>query len=226
VKKKYKHLRVAAKAILFGLIYGRGAKAISREVEKAGVSCSQEDAQGFIDAFFARFPLVKLFIDNTKKQVEDNRFVETLWGRKEFFYQIEGDKGDIDARQKRQGVNFLVQSYVADLLRLALVNLAAYRREHKMSYKLILTVHDSIMTETPLAEVPEVAFKVLPYCMTQAARAPQLGFGISSDISIFRRWDEDMVVEDLLDLDFKEDMAEKLAAKDETTGKPLRRKVA
>lgn len=225
VKKLFKHLRVSAKAILFGLIYGRGAKAISREVEKAGVPCSQEDAQGFINAFFSKFPLVKLFIENTQKQVEEQNYVETLWGRREFFYKVEGDKGDIAARQKRQGVNFLVQSYVADLLRLALINLQNYRRTHNLGYKLILTVHDSIMIETPIPEVPEVALKVLPYCMTENARAPRLGFKIGSDVDVCRRWDEKMYLEEMVELGLPTDFASQFCAKDDD-GNPKVRSVA
>lgn len=222
VKKKFKHLRVSAKAIIFGLIYGRGAKAISREVEKAGVPCSQEDAQGFINSFFTRFPLVKTFIENTQKQVEDQYFVETLWGRREFFYKIEGDKGDILARQKRQAVNFLVQSYVADLLRLALINLQQYRRDHGMHYKLILTVHDSIMLEVPIREVEEVAMKVLPYCMTESAPAPRLGFKIASDVDVCYRWDEKMYLSDMTDLGLSEEFSKKFCAKDDDGNPKIR----
>ena len=222
VKKLFKHLRVSAKAILFGLIYGRGAKAISREVEKAGVPCSQEDAQGFIDRFFEKFPLVKKFIDTIQKQVEEKLYVETLWGRKEYFYKIEGDRGDIAARQKRQGVNFLVQSYVADLLRLALVNLQQYRREHGMKFKVILTVHDSIMLEVPIDEVEEVATVVLPYCMTEAAKAPDLGFTVRVDVDVIQRWDVDMYLEELMALGLPEEFSMKFCVLDDD-GNPKRR---
>lgn len=225
VKKLFKHLRVSAKAIIFGLIYGRGAKAISREVEKAGVPCSQEDAQGFIDAFFAKFPLVKLFIEKTQKQMEEQLFVETLWGRREMFYKVEGDKGDILARQKRQAVNFLVQSYVADLLRLALINLQNYRREHDMHYRLILTVHDSIMLETPIPEVEEVALNVMPYCMTEAARAPRLGFKVGSDVDVCQRWDEKMYLDEMVELGLTKDFALKFCVKGDD-GQPKSRSAA
>lgn len=197
------------------LIYGRGAKAISREVEKAGVVCSQEDAQQFIDAFMARFPRVKLFIEVTQAQVVEHGYVETLWGRREHFYHVEGDKGDILARQKRQGVNFLVQSYVADLLRLALINIRDYRRQHNMHYKLILTVHDSIMIEAPISEVPTVALKVMPYCMTDIARAPRLGFKVGADVDVCRRWDEKMYLDEMLESGLPEDFSKQFCSKDD-----------
>lgn len=225
VKIHYKPRRVAAKSIIFGLCYGRSAAAVAREVEKAGVPCSKEEAQGFIDDFFSKFPLVKKFIDDTRKQVEDHLFVETLWGRKELFYKIEGDTGGILARQKRQGVNYLIQSYVSDLLRVALINLRQYRREHDVSYKLILTVHDSIMLEVPVRHVPEVANIVLPWAMTEAAPAPRFGFRVGCDVDVTQRWDEKLYLQEMADMGLPEAFSLKFCAKDDA-GKPKERVVA
>jgi DNA polymerase-1 len=222
VKKKYKNLRVSAKSLVFGIIYGRGAKAVSREIEKAGVPCSQEEAQEFIERFMARFPRIKLFIESSQQEVIDNRYVETLWGRKEFFYSVEGDKGDIIARQKRQAVNFKIQSYVADLLRLALINIRNYRRDHSMQYKLILTVHDSIMLEVPVQEVVHVATKVLPHCMTDIARAPRLGFKIGADVDVCQRWDEKLYLEDMVEMGLPEEFSSQFCAKDDNGNPKIR----
>jgi uracil-DNA glycosylase family 4 len=222
VKKKYKALRVAAKSLVFGIIYGRGRKAVRREIEKAGVPCTDDEAQEFIDTFMAQFPLVKLFIENTQKQAEEHFAVETLWHRRELFYKVEGDKGDIAARQKRQSVNFKIQSYCADLLRLALINLHSHRQHQQMKFKLILTVHDSIMLEVPYQEVVEVADNVFPLCMTTNAKAPGIGFTIGCDVDVVERWDEKMYLADMLSIGLPEDFSLKFCAMDDT-GQPKRK---
>jgi uracil-DNA glycosylase family 4 len=221
-KKKFPALRIAGKSLNFGVIYGRRSAAISREIEKAGVPCSQEDAQNFVDRFFAKMPLVKSWIDKIQDEVKKRGYVETLWGRKEYFYAVEGDRGDILARQKRQGPNFAIQSFCADLLRLALINLREYRRQHDMKFKLILTVYDSIMLEAPVAEVPKIVLEALPLCMCENAKAPGLGFSIGCDIDVTQRWDEKMYLEDMVELGLPEDFSRKFCAMDDE-GKPKRR---
>jgi DNA polymerase-1 len=54
-----------------------------------------------------QFPKVQEFIESTKQEVIDQGYVETIWGRREYFYTVEGDEGDVLARQQRQAVNFL-----------------------------------------------------------------------------------------------------------------------
>lgn len=224
VKKLYKAQRVSSKSLVFGIIYGRGYKAVRREIEKAGVACTDDEAKEFIEQFMAQFPLVKKFIEDTQKEAEERHLAETLWGRQEHFYQIEGDKGDILARQKRQSVNFKIQSYVGDLLRLAFINMKTYKREHNLTFRPILSVYDSIMLEVPIIEVPEVADIVLPHCMTHAAPAPRLGFKIGSDVEVVKRWDVPMYLDEMTDLGLPEEFAVRYCAKDDKD-QPKRRPI-
>lgn len=222
IKKKHKGKRVAAKAIVFGLLYGRGAQAIAREVEAAGVPCSVQDAKAFVEDFMQQFPRVAALIKATQDQVVTRHMVDTLWGRREYFYSLGTHQDEIEARQKRMGFNFTIQGYVADLLRKALINLQQYRREHDVQYKLILTVHDSIMLETPIKYVEQVATEVLPLCMTKNARAPRLGFSIGTDVDVFQRWDEKMYLEDMVAMGLREEFALGFCAKADD-GSPKRR---
>ena len=224
VKEQYKALRVAAKSLVFGIIYGRGRKAVCREIEKAGVPCTEDEAQNFIDTFMDQFPRVKLFIDRTQDEVETRMMVETLWGRREPFYKVEGDRGDIIATQKRQSVNFKIQSYCADLLRLALINLRQYRRDRGMKFKLILTVHDSIMLEVPMDEVVNVADMAFPMCMTTEARSPVGGFTVGCDVDVYKRWDEALYLEEMLDMGLPEEFSSRFCVADKE-GNPVTRVV-
>jgi len=107
VQNKLQKHRIKSRCDNKSLLYGRGAPAIAREVEKAGVSCTVDQAQQFVADFMKQFPLVAKLIQDTHKQVEELHYVETLWGRREFFYQMEADKDRILAGQKRKAFNFL-----------------------------------------------------------------------------------------------------------------------
>ena len=188
------------------LLYGRGATAIAREVEKAGIDCSPDEAGEFVSGFMEQFPKVAELIEQTHRQVVDKGWVENLWGRREYFYTIGvRDNSKIEARQKRMAFNFLIQGFVAELLRTALINLRRYRIDNpEISYKLILTVHDSIMLEVPIKHTERVSEIVIPECMTHKARAPKLGFSVSSDVDVSVRWDEKLTVTEFMDLGFSE----------------------
>jgi DNA polymerase I-like protein with 3'-5' exonuclease and polymerase domains len=218
VKVKHKSLRIAAKAIVFGLIYGRGASAIAREVQKAGVDCTVERAQTFIDTFLNQFPMVKALIEKSHEQVETIGYVEGAWGRRAQFYSTGSKDNDkVLARQKRQAVNFLPQNYVADLLRKALINLFAYRREHygEVDFDVVLTVYDSVIFEVPVKHVQRLVEEVVPECMEKNAYSDKCPFSVAVDTDVYRRWDEPMHLADLVDLGLEEDFAKQFAVTDE-----------
>jgi len=221
-KAQFKSLRVAAKSIVFGLLYGRGSSAIAREVEKAGLFCTADEAQDFINDFMNKFPLVERLIDSTHAEITEQGYVETLWGRRELFYTYSTTDEGVIAGQKRQGFNFKIQGYVADLLRQALINLDNYKRTSGIPFKVILTVHDSIMLETPAAYAEEVSEVVIPQCMTYNAKAPKLGFTIRTDTDVCTRWEEKLYLQDFIDLGLPKDYG-LMYCKLDNTGFPVPR---
>lgn len=212
VKKNHKALRIAAKSIVFGLLYGRGATAIAREVEKAGVECSVDRAQEFMTAFMTRFPKVRELIDRTHKMVEEHGYVEGTWGRREYFYEIGvSDNSSILARQKRMAFNFLMQNYVGDLLRKALITLDEAKRRTKIDFDVVLTVYDSIMYEVPVADVPRMVDEIIPDCMTKNAFTLNNKFHIGIDVDAAKRWDEPSTLEELVEEGLDEEFAKRFA---------------
>ena len=83
----------------------------------------------------------------------------------------------------------------------------------EVEYKLILTVHDSIMLEVPYRCVEQVATEVIPYCMTEGARAPGLGFCVKSDVDVCRRWDEKLYYDELSVLGFTDKFCRSMCKK-------------
>jgi len=224
VKARYGHLRVSAKAILFGLIYGRGAPAIAREVRKAGVECSIEGARAFIEQFMESYPAVRDLIASTHQSIDEVHYVENLWGRRERFYGYGAMGNSIAAAQKRQGFNFLFQSYVGDLLRRAVINLADHKRVYRAPYDVVMTVHDCIIAEVDLDYAEEFSEVILPGCMVNKAKAPGLGFSIDIDTDVCTRWEEALYLQDFVDLGLSEEYGRKYC-KTEKDGSPTPRPV-
>lgn len=192
------------------LLYGRGAPAIAREVQKAGVDITADEAQEFIDSFMLKFPDVAKLIATTHSLVESRGWVETLWGRRAFYPSVSGlaNEYKLRAAQNRKAFNFLIQGYVGDLLRKALISFYDYRKQYGNDIlRVILTVHDSIMAEVPIKYVEHVTNKVFPYCMTKAAVCPRLPFEIGIDVDVSLRWDEQMYFDDMIALGLSEEFA-------------------
>lgn len=110
----------------------------------------------------------------------------------------------------------MIQGYVGDLLRSALINFSTFKRKNRnIDLDIILTVHDSIMAEVATDQVEYVANEVFPLCMSKQAICPNLPFEIGIDIDVSDRWDESLYYEDFLDRGFSESFAEEYCKKDD-----------
>lgn len=137
---KFKSLRRAAKAISFGLPYGISAYGLSHQLKIA-----EETAQGFIDTYFSNFTTVKAWLDEIYEFARDNRYVETIYGRR--LYTNEGTSRRETAYAERQGGNYVIQGSAADLIRLAMPAATNALREADLNANLILQVHDELLAE-------------------------------------------------------------------------------
>ncbi|MGH2592734.1 MAG: DNA polymerase I, partial [Anaerolineae bacterium] len=148
--------RSFAKRVNFGLLYGMGAQSLAQQ---AGIS--MKEAQKFVDAYFAGFPNVKKYIDETKRKAKDEGYVETLLGRRRYF-PILGTR-TTDARTnimqrtaEREAINHPVQGSAADILKIAMIRIHAALKQKKYKARLLLQVHDELLLEAPGAEVKAV----------------------------------------------------------------------
>lgn len=134
---KYKKERhIGKNGINFPVIYGSTAYGVA-----LNNSVSEEEAQKWIDGFFKLFPDVKKSIKQCKREIFSNRFVKNYFGRRRRFRQV-------TPKAIRQGFNFWIQGMCADLLRKVMVELReCYLLHPEWKSKLVLTVHDDIITE-------------------------------------------------------------------------------
>jgi DNA polymerase-1 len=173
--------RSRAKAINFGVIYGMGARALARQIKvKVG------EAQEFIDQYFATYPGVKAFIDETKERARRDGFVTTMMGRRRLLPDIMSQNNRVRSFQERIAVNTPIQGTAADLIKLAMLRLDASLRERETGAMMLLQVHDELVLELPEAELETITDLV----RTAMEQAVELSVPLEVDVHHGRDWRE------------------------------------
>jgi DNA polymerase-1 len=143
--------RSIAKMINFGIVYGISAFGLSENLE-----IPREQAQEYIDAYLARFPLVQDFIERTIEQAERDGYVTSLLGRRRPVPELRVRNRATRGFGERVAVNFVMQGSNADIIKVAMVAIERRLRAEGRSARLVLQVHDELLLEAPDAETSVV----------------------------------------------------------------------
>jgi DNA polymerase-1 len=143
--------RNIAKMVNFGIIYGISAFGLSENLE-----IPRDEAQRYIDAYLARFPLVQDFIQRTIEQAERDGYVTTLLGRRRPIPEIRASNRQTRSLGERLAVNSVMQGTAADIIKVAMVRIQERLRAEGRGARLVLQVHDELLLEVPDAEVSAV----------------------------------------------------------------------
>ena len=173
--------RRAAKAINFGLIYGMSAFGLAKQL---GVD--RKDAQAYVDLYFARYPAVKQYMDDTREQARAQGFVETLFGRRLFLPDINAKNAATRQYAERTAINAPMQGTAADIIKKAMIAVDAWLRNSQAQTRMIMQVHDELVFEVPENELALMQTRI-PELMAQAAT---LNVPLVVDIGIGNNWDE------------------------------------
>ncbi|MBI5580179.1 MAG: DNA polymerase I [Deltaproteobacteria bacterium] len=148
-------LRRQAKAINFGIIYGMSAFGLARQLE-----ISQKMAKVYIDHYFARYPGVQRFLDQTIAEARQTGQTSTLLGRLRRLPDIASANVVVRQAAERTAVNTPIQGSAADLIKLAMIRIDAALSRERFRAAMLLTVHDELVFEVPPEEVGAVARRV------------------------------------------------------------------
>jgi DNA polymerase-1 len=140
-------LRSQAKAINFGIVYGMSGFKLANDL-----NISRKMANAYIDSYFKRYSGVKKFIDTTIEDTRKTCEVSTLFGRKRRLDDINASNVNLRNFAQRAAINTPIQGSAADLIKLAMIKMAAALKEHNLASKMILSVHDEIIFESPVEE--------------------------------------------------------------------------
>src|SRR5438034_7320004 len=143
--------RNIAKMVNFGIIYGISAFGLSENLE-----ISREEAQTYIDAYLARFPMVQDFIERTIEQAARDGYVTTLLCRRRPVPEIRASNRQTRSLGERLAVNSVMQGTAADVIKVAMVSIYRRLRDEGRGARLVLQVHDELLVEAPDAEVSTV----------------------------------------------------------------------
>ena len=173
--------RRRAKAINFGLIYGMSAFGLGRQL-----GIGRNEAQAYVDLYFARYPGVRRFMDETRVRARERGFVETVFGRRLHLPEI--NSRNVNRRQyaERTAINAPMQGTAADIIKRAMVHIDRWLDERSLSSRMIMQVHDELVLEVPENELEEVEAGVREH-MVDAA---DLSVPLLVDIGVGANWDE------------------------------------
>jgi DNA polymerase I len=143
--------RNVAKMVNFGIIYGISAFGLSENLE-----IPREEAQEYIDAYLARFPMVQDFIQRTIEQAKQDGYVTTLFGRRRPVPEIRASNRQTRSLGERLAVNSVMQGTAADIIKVAMVNIHRRLVDEGRGSRLVLQVHDELLVEAPDAEVSTI----------------------------------------------------------------------
>ncbi len=138
--------RRRSKAVNFGLIYGMSAYGLSQQLR-----VPRNEAQEYIDLYFARYPGVKAFMDRTRAEARDNGYVETLFGRRLYVPDIKASNFNRRQYAERTAINAPMQGTAADIIKMAMLLVNDWVAENDPAVKMIMQVHDELVFELPAA---------------------------------------------------------------------------
>lgn len=155
--------RSNAKAVNFGIIYGKGAFSLGQDL-----GISRKEAEEYINAYFARYPKIKAFMEDTIKNGTKNGYVSTLWNRRRNMPELQSSNFMQRAAGERAAMNMPIQGTAADIIKLAMIKVHRALQEGGYRSRLILQVHDELLIEAYKEEKDAVA-KILKENMEHAA---------------------------------------------------------
>nr|WP_241030345.1 DNA polymerase I [Paraburkholderia sp. Ac-20347] len=173
--------RRIAKVINFGLIYGMSAFGLA-----SNLGITRDAAKLYIDRYFARYPGVARYMDETRMEAKSRGYVETVFGRRLWLPEINGGNGPRRQAAERAAINAPMQGTAADLIKLSMIAVQKWLDERKIGTKMIMQVHDELVLEVPEAELAEVR-KCLPELMCSVAK---LKVPLVAEVGVGANWEE------------------------------------
>ncbi len=176
-----REMRRHAKIINFGILYGMSAFGLSKQL---GVG--RTESQAFIDAYFAQYPTVRAFMDETLEKARAQGYVETLLGHRVYVPEINGKNGMQRAYAERTAINAPLQGSAADIIKVAMIRLHQRLQEEAPEAHMTLQVHDELVVECPQQQADMVS-SIMREVMENAV---ELSVPLTVDIGQGANWFE------------------------------------
>jgi DNA polymerase I len=173
--------RRSAKAINFGLMYGMSAFGLARQL-----GIGRGEAQKYMDLYFERYPGVRRYMEETRRQAREAGFVETVFGRRLYLPEIQSRNAALRQYAERSAINAPMQGTAADIIKRAMIEVDSWLQSSRIPARLIMQVHDELVLEV----ADEAIDTLVGQTRTHMIRAADLAVPLKVDIGVGRNWDE------------------------------------
>jgi DNA polymerase-1 len=173
--------RRSAKAINFGLMYGMSAFGLARQL-----GIGRGEAQKYMDLYFERYPGVKRYMEETRRQARETGYVETVFGRRLYLPEIQSRNQALRQYAERSAINAPMQGTAADIIKRAMIDVDAWLQSSRLPAQLIMQVHDELVLEVADQAVEAIVAQLRAHMV----RAAKLRVPLKVDVGIGRNWDE------------------------------------
>ena len=146
-----KSMRSNAKAVNFGIIYGISSFGLSKSIKT-----SVKMAQDYINKYFATYPEVKAYMDSNVAMAKELGYVKTVLGRRRYFRDINSSNATVRTYAERASMNMPLQGSSADIIKVAMINVAKRIKAEGLKSKLILQIHDELIIDALKSEQAQV----------------------------------------------------------------------
>ncbi|MET3506020.1 DNA polymerase I [Halalkalibacter oceani] len=173
------NMRRSAKAVNFGIVYGISDYGLSQSL-----GITRKEAASFIERYFASYPKVKEYMDTIIEEGREKGYVSTLLQRRRYLPDLTSRNFNKRSFAERTAMNTPIQGTAADIIKKAMIDMAAALDDKKLKTRMLLQVHDELIFEVPEAELDEV-MKLVPDVMEQAM---ELAVPLKADVSFGDTW--------------------------------------
>jgi DNA polymerase I len=179
IKKVDQDHRRKAKAINFGIIYGISQYGLAKQI-----NVSNYEAEEFLNAYFAKFPEIKIYMDNTIKFCRKSGYVNNIFGRRSHFNGINDKNFNVRNFQERAAINAPIQGSASEIMRLAMIRLNKKLKDQKnTTSKILLQIHDELIFEVPKND-EKVMVKLIQEEMSSVTKSDYHSFSIPLTVDI------------------------------------------
>ena len=140
--------RRIAKTANFGIMYGISAFGLSQRLH-----ISRQEAKKIIDDYFRNFPAISSYIEDTLASARETGYVETLFGRRRYLPDLTSRNGTVRSLAERNAINAPIQGTSADIIKIAMINVAKRIEEEGLESRMVLQIHDELLFDALPSEV-------------------------------------------------------------------------
>ena len=179
IDKVDRSMRSAAKSVNFGIIYGISAFGLSQNL-----GISRTESKEIIDQYFEEFPKVKEYMDHSIALARENEYVETLYGRRRYLKDINSRNAVMRSAAERNAINAPIQGTAADIIKIAMIEVANQITQHELKSKMLLQIHDELIFDVEPSE-EETLRSIVEKSMSDAST---LDVPLVVDIGVGKNW--------------------------------------